>query len=142
MKKILSHDALIFTIRLLLAVLALGAMFGVYDNREFITRFPFLILALIDGAFAGLFLYGFIRFRTLSNKAHMLLSHSVLAYTIYTFTVSMTSLWLYIENLGAENIATAFNMSVPMYITQQIIYLGLAPSAALICVWWLMRKAQ
>jgi len=142
MKALLSLDARILLARLLLIILAFGSLYGVYDNYEFLLRFPFYVTATLDLVFALAFLYFFIQFRKLSFKMRGFVKQSVLLYGGYVVIANVASLWLYTKNLGVGNLATEAGLDVPMYIAQQVLYLGVAPAIAFLVIWSLLRGVR
>ena len=128
--------------RLFFVVFAVGSLYGIYDNREFLTKFPFYLLALADAAFAVAFFYFFFTFNKLGKVRSKISVLSVLAYGTYVVVVNLAGFWFYASNLGVANIATEVGLSSSAYMAQQILYLGIAPAAAFIAMALLVRRIR
>lgn len=140
MKLPLSKDARLLLIRSFFFVLALGALYGVYDNREFLIRFPFYFLVTADIAFAGIFLYLVYYLPSLIRSKRQIIMYILGIFWVYTAIVSLASSALYAFNVGIFYVALESGKSIPQYIASEIIYLALLPALVFGFIIWLVKK--
>lgn len=138
MKLALSRPARLFLVRGLFAVLALGALYGIWDNREFITRYPFYILAVVDLGLAVLF--GYLAATFPQQKCKKFLLPALIAYGVFIVGLNLISSWLHASALGFANVAAAESLTVPLYIFQEVLYLAILPVIVVIAMVWMVRK--
>jgi len=141
MKFPLSKDARVLLVRVFLIVMAAGSLYGVYDNQEFLARFPFYLSAAADVLFAGIFLYFAYFLPTFITRTNRkILMVALAAFWVYTTAVSLSSSALYAFNLGIFYVALEAGKSIPVYIASEVIYLAILPALVFGFVIWLVRK--
>ncbi len=141
MKLPLSKNALILLVRVFLIVMAAGSLYGVYDNQEFLTRFPFYLSAAADVLFAGIFLYFAYFLPTfIARTNRKILMLALATFWVYTTAVSLTSSALYAFNLGIFYVALEAGKSIPLYIAFEITYLAILPALVFGFMIWLVRE--
>jgi len=140
MKFSLSRDARLLLLRAFFLVMAAGLIYGIYDNRVFLTHFPFNILAVLDILFIGAFAYFAHSLASIVRHKKALLWYTVTVFWAYTTLVSLASSAYHAYNLGVENVALVAGKTTTMYIVSEIVYLALLPGLAFAVILWFLRK--
>jgi len=136
----LSKGVQILLVRVFFFVLVLSSAYGIYDNRDFLTTFPFYITAVLDTLFALFFLYAVTFLPKLIRSKKTLVLRTFLAFWAYTITINLGSLGLYVRNLGTEKVAEASGYSFSFYIFYEVTYLAILPSIAFGLIAWIIYK--
>lgn len=134
----LSKPARVLVIRGLFAVLALGSLYGIWDNREFLLRFPFYLLETADFFLAVVFAYLAVTFPRPQCKKFLM--PGLIIYGIFIVVVNLVSSWLHASALGFANVAAADSLTVPLYIFQEVLYLAILPLVAVGAMVWMVKK--
>lgn len=142
MKFPLGRDARVLLLRLFFAILAISALYGLYDNRAFLIRFPFHLLAGVDLLFIGVFGFLAYNFKRIPKKSYKLALYALISYWFYSVAWTLISAAYYAINLGIGNVSQAVDMSVPQYIATEILYFGILPSAVYVFMWWVLRSVR
>ena len=142
MTKLLSHSARVLLVRLFFVILAVSALYGIYDNREFLLRSPFYFLAIFEFVFAVLLFYFAALYPTLEKTRQRFAEYILLAYWLYVVIFNATGSALFALNLGLQNAASATPYSVAGFIAAEVVNLILLPSIAFAIVWLFVRSLR
>lgn len=132
----LSRSARILLARGFFFVMSLGAFYGAWQNRAFITAVTFLFIVIADILFGLLFAY------------FSLLSPKLLAHKKRLVTGALTLAWLYIvggnvigstlhaQQVGLSKAAASAGFTIPLYLASELLYLVILPSIAIAIIWY------
>ena len=137
----LSPSARQLLVRGLFLALAIGSLFGAWDNREFFLRAPFYIVVFIDISIGIHFLI-FSAFYTKVKKAHAsYMLHVVTFMWAYSILSGAISSWAHTNALGlSEAVRMAGFTTANDYYFSEALYVLLLPNIAFAAMWWIVRK--
>lgn len=138
----LSRGAQILLVRLFFIVIATGALYGIWDNHEFLTRFPFYLIALADALFAVIFIYLAIIFPQPASFSKKLPQYSLVAYWLYSVTTNTISIIFYTYQIGLEHAAQNAQSSVVFYILSEAVYILVLPSIVFALIFIAVQKVS
>ena len=128
MNALLSRPARVLLVRIFCVLIAVSALYGIYDNRDFLLRFPFYLLAGIDLLFASAFGYIAYTLSTIPKKHLTRVVYVLSGYWLYSTSVSLASAYFYAVNLGLGNVAQSAGVSESQYIVTELVHFAVLPA--------------
>ena len=138
----LSASAQHLLLRGFFLLLALGAFYSVWDNREFFLRFPFYFTAFIDIAFGFAFLFFALLLPRFLEQHYRVVWYGVLLMWVYTLLTNSISVIIFVQAIGLADAATMAGFTIPLFVASEILYALVLPSLAFGVVLWVLSKQQ
>lgn len=138
----LSTSAQHLLLRGFFLLLALGAFYSVWDNREFFLRFPFYLTAFTDIAFAFAFLFFSVLLPRFLEQYYRIVWYGVLLMWVYTLLTNSISVIIFVQAIGLADAATMAGFTIPLFVASEILYALVLPSLAFGVVLWILGKQR
>lgn len=140
MKFELSPSALALLLRGFFFVIAIGSLYGVWDNRELFLRPPFYIVSFLNFIFGILFLYFTVFFN--SNFSKKYLTYGTIAMWFYTVLSGIIGSVTHTLAIGLEEAAHIAGYGVIPFVLSELLYVIVLPSIVFLLILRFLRKCS